>query len=397
MFNISIEQKVLAKALEYLEPTVGKNALGLGDNCVSMRTTGNGSIEMYTTNTVEFTKLEAIVAVGGNTQEIAPYVDFKRFKTIIMSIPENEVISLEANVNDLFINFALKKTPIKLVGCTNGMIPLPTNQFPSSSMITVPKAFIKQATENVCSIITDSSSAPIYNCMRIYTTAMNVEVTAVDMTGKRTFAQTGTTTNNNPSQDILIEASKLKKSLKLFEDYNEMELYMDANMVRIDGADIVASYCQKTQGMISGISYYSRRLNGAFPANIKANFAPMPSEFSEINKEDIANCFTRIKAIEDQTSGGIVAFEIDGNNVSVSMSSSYGNIEDTITAENSISKTFRTMFKYENLNDIMKVIGTDTFEIGILPNHPSNYVIKQKGSDEIMFTIPGMAGTSATP
>jgi len=388
---------VLAKALEYLEPTVGKNAMGLGDNCVSMRTTGNGSIEMYTTNTVEFTKLEAIVAVGGNTQDVAPYVDFKRFKAIVMSIPANEVISLEANVNDLLINFALKKTPITLVGCTNGMIPLPSNQFPSANMITVPKQFIKQAVENVCSIITDNVSAPIYNCMRIFTTAMSVEVTAVDMTSKRTFAQTGTTTNNNPQQDILIEASKLKKSLKLFEDYNEMEFYMDANMVKVDGTDIVPQYSQHANGMISGISYYSRRLNGAFPANIKANFTPMPTEFSEINKEDVANCFARVKAIEDQVSGGIVTFEINGSNVGISINSSYGNIEDSITAENAIAKTFRTMFKYENLNDIMKVIGTDTFEIGVLPNHPSNYVIKQKGSDEIMFTISGMAGASATP
>ena len=111
MFNISIEQSVLMKALEYLEPTVGKNSTGLGDNCLSMQTTGNGSVEMYTTNTIEFTKLEAIVAVGGNTQDVAPYVDFKRFKAIISSIPTNEIVSIEANVNDLLINFALKNIP----------------------------------------------------------------------------------------------------------------------------------------------------------------------------------------------------------------------------------------------------------------------------------------------
>jgi hypothetical protein len=79
------------------------------------------------------------------------------------------------------------------------------------------------------------------------------------------------------------------------------------------------------------------------------------------------------------------------------MSSAYGNVEDSIAAENSVSRTFKTQFKYENLSDIMKVIGTDTFEIGVLPNHPTNYVIKSKGSSDIMFTVPGMAGASATP
>ena len=69
MFDITIEQSVLAKALEYLEPTVGKGNSNLGENCISMATTGNNSIEMYTTNSVEFTRLEAIVSFGGNTVE----------------------------------------------------------------------------------------------------------------------------------------------------------------------------------------------------------------------------------------------------------------------------------------------------------------------------------------
>lgn len=397
MFDISIEQSVLMKALEYLEPTVGKNSTGLGDNCLSMRTTGNGSVEMYTTNTSEFTRLEAIVAIGGNTQENAPYVDFKRFKTIISSIPANEMVSLQASVNDILINFSLKKTPVKLIGCNNGMIPLPNNQFSSVNMINVPKDFIVQSVNNVCSIVTDSTSTPIYNCMRIFTTGMAMEVTALDISGKRTFAQSGTATNNNPQQEILIEASKLKKSLKIFEDYKELEFYMDQNLVRVDAADPVSSYFQKTKGMIMNINYFARRLTGTFPTNIKANFTPMPSEFSEINKEDLLNCFTRIKAIEDQTNGGIVGFEINGNSAIITLNSAFGNVEDNITTENTVSKTFKTQFKYERLNDIMKTIDTSTFEIGVLPNHPTNYVIKSKGSSDVMFTIPGMINASSTP
>jgi DNA polymerase III sliding clamp (beta) subunit (PCNA family) len=397
MFDISIEQRVLMKALEYLESTVGKNSTGLGDNCIAMTTTGNGSVEMYTTNTTEFTKLEAIVAVGGNTQDTAPYVDFKRFKAIISSIPSNEVVSLKASVNDLLINFALKKTPIKLVGCNNGMIPLPSNQFPSATMVTVPKRFVEQATNNACSIITDSASTPIYNCIRIFTSNMNVEVTALDMTNKRTFVQEGTATNNNPQQDILLEASKFKKSLKIFEDFNELEFYMDQNMVRVDGTDIISSYYQKTQGMISNISYFARRLTGAFPSNIKSSFSVMPTEFCELSKDEILNCFTRIKAIEDQTSNGTIGFEIANNNAIITLNSSYGNIEDSIQTENTVSQSFKTVFKHESINDIMKVIETDVFELGVLPNHPTNYVIKSRGSSNVMFTIPGMVGASATP
>ena len=396
MFDITIEQSVLAKALEYLEPTVGKGNGNLGENCISMATTGNGSIEMYTTNSIEFTKLEAIVSFGGNTVEQAPYVDFKRFAAIVKTIPANEVISIKANVNDLMINFSLKKTPIKLVGDSNGMIPLPNNQFPSSGVMVIPQALLKDALDNVCSIITDSVSTPIYNCMRIATDQANVEITALDMSGKRTFAQTGLATGSNPTTDILIEASKLKKSFKIFEDYTEIEMSMDNNMIRINGDVPVSGYAQKAKGMITEISYYARRLNGSYPANIRSTFNPLPTEFSEISKEELLNSISRVKALEDNSTGGNIGFEVNGNTAVIAVSSAYGNLEDNITTENTISSSFKTTFKYASLSDIMKVINANSFEIGVLPNHPSNYVIRAKGSTDVMFTVPGIV-SNATP
>ena len=396
MFDITIEQSVLAKALEYLEPTVGKGNSNLGENCISMMTTGNGSIKMYTTNSVEFTELEAIVSFGGNTQEQAPYVDFKRFAAIIKSIPANEVVSIKANVNDLMINFALKKTPIKLVGDSNGMIPLPTNQFQSTGAMTIPKQLLGDALNNVCTIITDSVATPIYNCMRIFTDQTNVEITALDMTGKRTFAQSGLATGMNPTADILIEASKFKKSFKIFEDYTEIEMVMDNNMIRISGDVPVNNYSQKSKGMITDIIYYARRLNGSYPTNIKSTFNPLPTEFSEISKEELLNSLSRVKALEDSSTGGNIGFEVNGGTAVITTTSAYGNLEDSITAENTISSSFKTTFKYASLSDIMKVINTNSFEIGVLPNHPSNYVIKAKGNVDVMFTIPGIV-SNATP
>ena len=397
MFDITIEQSVLAKALDYLEPTVGKGNTNLGENCISMATTGNGSIEMYTTNSVEFTKLEAIVSFGGNTQEQAPYVDFKRFAAIIKSIPSNEVISIKASVNDLLINFALKKTPIKLVGDSNGMIPLPSNNFVVNAQpMTIPYALLYNALNNVCCIITDSVSTPIYNCMRIYTDQTNVEITALDMNGKRTFVQSGLATGLNPTSDILIEASKLKKSFKIFENYTEIEMVMDNNIICIKGDVPVSAHTQTANGMVSEIVYYARRLNGSYPTNIKSTFAPLPVEFSEINKEELLNSISRVKALEDSSTGGNITFEVNGNTAIISTSSAYGNLEDSITTENTISSSFKTTFKYTSLSDIMKVIDTNSFEIGVLPNHPTNYVIKAKGNTDIMFTIPGIV-SNVTP
>lgn len=390
MFDITIEQAYLMKALEYLEPTVGRNANGLGDNCVSMRTTGNGSMSMFTTNTVEFTELEVIIATGGNTQEQCPYVDFKRFKSIISTIPANEIISLKAQVNDLLINFALKKTPIKLVGCNNGIVPLPNNQFPSASNVRIPKEVVRKSLGYACAIIEDNDASPIYNCIRFHTDNNTVEATVVDITYKRTMTCTDLATCNNPTQDILVEASKLKKSMKLFEDFNEMDFSMDSSIIRIMAADPIAVVNQKTAGMISDITYYCRRLNGAFPANIKQNFFPQPKEYAEINKEELSDSFTRVKALEDQTSSGIVRIELSAGNLTVSSSTTHGSIEDVVSVINKTALGFVSAFKYPNIMDIMKIIDTDTFEIGILPNHPSNYIVKATGQVDVMFTVSTM-------
>ena len=397
MFNITVEQSVLFKALEYLEPTVGKNTNALGDNCISM-TIGkqSGVVEMYTTNTVEFTKLEMIAVIGqlpqGMSSVTAPYVDFKRFKGIISSIPSSEMITIISNQNDLYINYALKKTPIKLNGCNNGMLPLPTNQFQSNTMVSIPKAYMNEALSQVSSIIIDNESAPIYNCVRLATNGLNVEFTAIDLTNKRTFVKLLTNTQNNPNTDILIEISKLKKSLKIFDDYLDLDIYSDQTAIRIDGVSLNSNALNGSgNGMITCISYFMRRLTGVFPPNVRQNFYPFPNEFCEINKYEVFNSFKRIKALEDKTSGGQIEFEVNGNVCTFAMSSSYGQIRDDIVMENTSTKAFKTIIRHQTLTDILKVIDTDTFEIGILPNHPANYVVKSKGKNDIMFTVPSMA------
>lgn len=391
MFDISIEQKVLMEALESLESTVGKNATGLGDNCLAMYSDGSGAtIEMYTTNTLEFTKLNATLSGGGTDHGMAPYVDFKRFKSIIASIPESEVVSIKENINDLLINFALKKTPIKLVGCTNGMLPLPSNQFSQAANVTIPKGIVTLAINAASNIVTDSQSTPMFNCMRIFTTGVNVEFTAIDITDKRTFYMNGLANNNNSQEEIFLEISKFKKALKLFHDFNELEVYMDNSMIRIDGTDVVPY--PKT-GMVTDVSYYARRVGGVFPKGIKAAFNPPPTEYAEVNIKDLEETFARVKAIEDQTSGGQIGFKIKEDTCSINLNSSYGNVEDEITLENTVSQSFSTVFKYNHLSDIMKVIGEDVMEIGVLPAHPTNYVIKSKGGKvDMSFTVSGMVG-----
>lgn len=399
MFDITIEQKTLFKALEYLEPTVGKGNNNLGENCICMKTTGNNSIEMYTTNTIEFTRLEAIVGSGGNTIESAPLVDFKRFKAIIATIPENEFVSLKAGVNDLFINFSLRKTPLRLTGIATGMIALPNNALPQSSTISIPRLYLQSVLSDFNKMITETQSAPIYNCMRIDTSANNIEITAVDMNGHRTMARSGLATTNNPTATVLIEIAKFNKSVKIFEEFDEVELSMDNAIICANGA--VSNNNTKTAGMINGISYYTRRLTGAFPANIRQNMVPLPTEFAEINIEELQKVFQRVKAIEDDASKGLVRFDANNNNVTISYNTTHGDLEDNIQLDNTISKQIATVFKYDNFGDIIGVLKTAStsgvIEIGELANFRNHFIVKAKGNDTTLFTLPAMVGANNNP
>jgi len=396
MFEISIEQSVLAKAIEYLEPTVGKNTKGLGDNCISMCTTNHNTVELYTLNTVECTALEAIVSFSSAPNEVAPYVDFKRFKTIILSIPANEIISIKEGINKIDISFGLNKRPVSLVGCNNGMIPRPMAQSSANAnCISIPKNLVQRTLTRACAIITDSNSAPIYNCIRFSSHMNNIEATALDISRKRTFVEHGKAVCNNPDDEVLVEASKLKKSMKLFEDYNEIEFTMDCSVIQLKAADPVAQNSMKTKGMIDNIRYFCQRISGNFPNNIGKNFSTLPNEFIELNVDDIYKCFTRIKAIEDKTSAGVINFDANNNGVIISMNTTCGNVEEEISSVQYTNSLFSVKFKYPDIMDILKVIGTGTFEIGVLPKYPNNYIVRATGQTDVMFTVPIMAGANA--
>lgn len=405
MFKISIEQSVLSKALEYLEPTVGKNTSGLNDNCISMKTTGNGSVELYTTNTIEYTSVEAIISSGCNTKYQCPLVDFKRFKAIINSISSSDIVVIEdvGNGSNLIAintvsNIANNKKPVKLCCSSSTMLSLPSN-FISNNMIkaSVPKAFALDVLNNACSIIDDSSSAPIYGCVRFYTDGMKIEATVIDFFRKRMFVQDGLSTVNNGNVEFLVEASKLKKSMKLFEDFNEMDFSMDTSTIVIQASDPVSQRQSKSKGMITGINYFCRRLSGAFPKNIKQSFYPLPPSFIELNKQDVISCINRIKAVEDSSSTNLITISTNANSVKFYVLSTLGCVDEDIVSLSPIASSFNSMIKYTDLIDILKTINTPTFEIGLSPSNQNNYIIRAPQQQTVMFTIRCNSASSSLP
>ena len=381
MFEVVILQETLKTVLDYLSPTVGKNSQNLGDDCISLETTDTGSCILYTTNTFESTVIEVICS-NSTKAATAPYVNFKRFKGIIESIPSNEYITIKEGPNQLLITFSMRKTPIVINASNNGMIQMPAivNTLPSQ-MIDFPVEFFNQIITKGASIINDSPTVQIMNCIKI--TVGNPEVTAeaIDVTSKRTFMMTDTFGLCGKPETFLIEASKMAKSLKLFEDFTDFEIGHDNSFIVIKGGNRPAIYNRKHQNVsndIIDVSYVLRQLSGAFP-NVSQYYSAtyQPVEYITVNKSDIINSISRIKALGDDTSlqRGI-SIKADKNEFSVSFNSQYGQLDDPIDVLNGIKGSFSMIFNHKEFEEILKNIPADYIDIGLMTGSTGNFIIK---------------------
>ncbi len=400
MFNIQIAKKDLAEALAYVESTVGNNSQNLGDDCVSLTDLGNNILEIYTTNGIEFSKVNIVLTNGtSGSVEKMPYVNFKRFKTMIDSIPDSEYVSIKSNVKDIEINYGTRKKALKLTGSTNGMIQLPTAI--NGAILTINKSVIEKGLAGACSIIKDDGNSSLTNCIRIFTNAFDVEITAVDIKNNRMFVHKGNTTESN-SGEVLVEANKLKKAFKLFTGFNDLELECGTSVVRIAGADATNS-----SQMIVEAEYYARTLAGNYPKNVSAMFNNVP-EYCVMNKDELKASLTRINAIEDNIIGsGTMELSINKNLVNIVKRSQYGTVEDSFNAENEIGYKIKDTFKAKPLAEVLKNFtdnGTygspNTFEMGQSNNNGNSanyYILKETGNTGSMFLVTGATVSSNNP
>jgi hypothetical protein len=395
MFHIQVAQKDLAFALSAVSSTVGKNSQNLGDDCVSITDLGTNTIEVYTTNGIEFSKVNVILAMGcAGSIERMPYVNFKRFKAMIDSISENEYVSIKANVNDIEITYGTRQKPLKLTGSVNGMIPLPTC---NGSSMTIDRNIIETAIKKACTIIKDDSANPIQSCIRIYTDRFNVEITAVDVKNNRMFLHKSLSSDSNNTNSVLLEANKFNKALNGFTNFKDIEFEFDNNIVVATGKDSSGS-------MISEFSYYSRTIAGNYPTNISKMFDNV-TEYAVVNKDELKSSLIRINAIEDTSSNNdTMNININSNRIDIVKTSQYGVVEDSISLENEISSPINDTFKAKPFADILKNFtdngsygSPNTFEIGKNNNGKNNYyILKETGKDTNMFLVTGFVQSSSS-
>lgn len=396
MFDIQVSKDDLSAALAAIDSTVGDNSQNMGDDCISITDLGNNKIELYTTNSIEFSKVSIIITKGSNgTQELMPYVNFKRFKKMIDSIPSGEFIFIKALVNDIEINYGRRKKPLKLTGSTNGMINLPS--VTGTNSISIDSSVLHNCINKVSAIIKDDKTISINNCMRISADNFNVEISAIDSRYSRMFYSKFTNTIMNQG-DIFVEVNKFKNAFKLFANMDTIVFEDNQNLIKIHGEDP-----DNQINPLLEAEYYLRKLTGVFPAGIDKIFNGV-KEYATINKDELKASLARIDAIDDVSAGGDMDITIDKDFVNIVKTSQYGIVEDSFGLENKISTPIKETFKTKAIGDILKCFADNstyntpnTFEIGLNTNGTNKYyILREVGSSTNMFLVTGSA-TSTTP
>lgn len=393
MFNIQILNGDLKKALQYVEATVGNNSQNNGDDCISITDDGNYQAHIYTTNSIEFSSIGVVLMNGSNTNgkaERMPYVNFKRFKKIIDSIDDINYIVIKSINNDIEITYGNKK-PLKLTGSSNMMVNLP-NIAQSNIGMVIDTEKLVDALKYSCTIIKDDTNNPIANCIRLHNDNFKTEVTSIDIRNNRMCLCTFNNTNSN-SGDIIIEANKLNKIIKMFENYNSIEI-IPGNVIKISGLDA------KQANILTKSEYYIRQLTGNFPTTISSMFN-YAKDFAKINVDDFRASLERINAIEDNIIGsGTMDISIDGDLINITKTSQYGVVEDSFSLENEIVNPIKDTFKFKPFSEILKTV-TDSktidsdsekvFQIANanIPNQNNCYIIKKNDTISKSYLITG--------
>jgi hypothetical protein len=378
MFNVQILQSTLMMVLNYLEPIVGKNTTNMGDDCICMDSTNVGTCKFFVSNMIEFAQLEAICA-NSTTPDKAPYVNFKRLKGIISTIPANEYITLaDSGSNELLISWAMKKTPIKLAGNSNGMISAPAVFYKEPAIMNdLPFEFLKNASTKASNIIQESVSNTLMNCIKLSINNPDVTVEAIDVNSKRTFFMSQKIGNPITPQVYHLEAGKLSKALKMFEDYPDIELGEDNNVTLIKSSSPKPSSC-KTIDIVDTM-YATRNLSGNFPVVSQYYSSTyLPMEYITVNKTELLSSIARFKAVMDNstTVPPTISIKVDKGEFNFNYASSYGEIDDMVDTDNSITTPFNANFNYKNFEEVIKSIDSDFIDIGIMQKTQSNFIVK---------------------
>ena len=306
MFDIEIDSTDLADAIKYVSKTIGESSVGKNLECISCIDTGNFTLQVCTNSIKESSIIEVVLIRGSsNGPEQMPIVDFKRFNSIVSTIPSGVTVKIQGDNANNIVNISYgNKKPIKLVSTASSFIaPVNNNSLNPAGINLSPVAVIDtdiltDALFNISKILKEDITNPMANCIRIETSNnTDVEITAIDAMNNRSYYRKDTNSDINSNSVIVLEAIKLAKVIDMFGSFPQIEISQDNNSVSLRGFGAIRPNSKNTN--ITESIYNASKRNGTFPPQIKNFFVGKAVEYAVVNKSDFETSLLQAKALDD--------------------------------------------------------------------------------------------------
>ena len=352
MFEVIVNSNELSKALDYLEPAVDDKT-----GSIYLESTDIGECILYSENK-ECAISISLICANPTQKGMSDNVDYKVFKKVINSLKDKENLTIhqDDNSNEISILYEMGVKPIKLNTISLPPLtknPLATTVCPADAPTFNTYSFC--CALKSCTDLIDLQSAPsVMDCCDFkvsqYHGIMNV-INTKKAIGCSKEVSTATVQSTN-KEEFIMNLRPLKKVTSLFSSFKETRLYQDANGICICSGDtkVVGKDGIEKLVNVSEIKVILHKFSSNYPTNVFYN-VKYSSSMCMTDLDKFNNSLDRIIALSDNQNKDVL-LEADGENITMSIASTHGIIEDKIQLKLGTNTPFKGLFEVNTLKSV---------------------------------------------
>lgn len=405
--GFEVESDILKTALKILSSTVAGDNATTGLDSIYMElnpASGYKDLLIRTSDGTDYTELIMTCLVTRNNNNITdfPRVSFKRFRTIISTMPDQTLLTITDDGGGISIKPSIGKgKPILLKNsnANKGALVTYASGIKNGSEVIIATDKLTYAMNYASKIYDKNDAFLMHNCAHLMTGANGRDlITTVSNTNIKTCHNiVEFLPGSAPNVNVLLNIDKMCKVLPNFIAYDNVEIDYDNKFISVVG-DTIKNNPDSIMPGISAIPYFKHyhRFNvGIFPPLETMIYGKIPAAQDEIivSASVLNTMLKRISAITD--SNPITGFELImyDDIINMKYESTYGDIDFSGKGLNQpLNQLVVAKISQTHLGKLMGLIDKDKNVCISSINVGSGDILMfhEEGDDDNYFTLSSM-------
>lgn len=388
MFEIIINSTELYKALDYIEPAI-ENGM------IYLESTDIGECILYSENkecAISISLITASVPQKATTD----YIDYKVFKKLISTLKGegNIIIHQDDNANEVLIHYRRGVKPVQLKTMSLPLLtknPLAVTSASSDSArfsTTLLCAALKVCTE----VIDGQGASSVLDCCDFKVSKDHGMMYAIN-TNKATGCTKKVPTSMDCNQEeFIMNLKPLKKVSSLFSSFKEMIIFQDANGICICSGEEKVTNNKTGEDKLENVTEVRivlHKFSSNYPTNVFYG-VKHSDKTCMLSLDAFNNSLDKVMALTDSQDKDVI-LEADDMNLTMSVTSKHGIIEDKIPLKVGSNVPFKGKFNV----DTLKTIANLCKPFKSLPFTPELYISPSSKSDSIFVMGSEVTGDNS--